>query len=161
MIEVLIAEDGNNVTLFWNNRFMLIINLPCLQAVINRVILSVKLWIGMPSKGWLACVCVLHIRVCRLVSVRHQVLKITDASLLHIRVGQPSEITESPKKRLAARMARRKYSQHLDKEHGQGYKHVTSGFEVSNPESNNRANYSRTDWGSSTSFATIIANTAM
>ena len=41
-------------------------------------------------------------------------------------------------------LPRRKYSQHLAKEHGQGQKHVTSEIGVSNPESNNFTDYSRT-----------------
>jgi hypothetical protein len=40
-------------------------------------------------------------------------------------------------------LPRRKYSQHLAKEHGQGQKHVTSEFGVSNPESNSFTDYRR------------------
>jgi hypothetical protein len=41
-------------------------------------------------------------------------------------------------------LPRRKYSQRLSKEHGQGQKQVTSEFGVSNSESNNFTDYSRT-----------------
>ena len=55
---------------------------------------------------------------------------------------------EARKKDWLQMLPRRKYSQHLAKKYGQGQKHVTSEFGVSNPESNSFTDYSRTDTSS-------------